>query len=1116
MRTRRLVTVAVAGMLFLLSAYPLRAQVNMGSLRGTVSDAQHLAVAGAALQIDDVDGGVRRSTHAGSNGLFEFPALPPGEYRLSVSADGFQPRQTRVRIEVNQRVHVDVSLSPKGPEESVDVVETTPLLHAGDAAVGEVIDEHQVAQLPLNGRQFLELALLVPGAHASHGVQTGQTSALYWRPGQSSAISVSGGRPNANTFLLDGTTNTDPAFNTYVISLPPDSIREFQIETGTYTAELGGAGTGQVNVATKSGTNERHGSIYEYLRNSAFDEPSFVDMGTLPHFRQNQFGATLGGPLALVKAHYFLGYEGFRNSQGQSMIMTVPTLAWRNGDFSSGPAIFDPATTAPNPTFDPTKPESPSNPKTIRQAFPNGQIPADRMNPVARAVVDQFVPLPNLPGAVNNYLDTRAQKLHSDQLNGRLDRSFDNGASVFARYSFSKESGFTPENLPGFGAFHDNKVQNLTLTATNPVRSNLTNTFRFGFQSMNLHRFGEKANGVDLVGQLGIPGVGFGGPEAYGLPRFTVQGQEPFGDALLCTPCRYSDKVFQFSEQVAWQKGSHSVKAGGDLRFFRWDMLGFFQNRGFFSFTPGFTTRTATNDGTGNALASFLLGLPAIAQRQAGLPSMNMRQTGMDAFVQDDWRLSSHLTLNLGLRYELNSSLHDVNKVLTNLDFINGQPVAYVGGQSGYPEGLAFADKNNFAPRAGLAFSPGDGKSVLRAGAGIFYSYPDMNLWCNQVHNVPLVFPQIIQSNNFVPSINGFGFAPPVLGQTRVSFTTLDPHAKTPSMRQVSTSFERDLGHKTMVQVGYMGAWGRNFDRAVLVNNAPTPSSAPLQARRPYQSITFAPGTVLPPEFANAGLTFPVGPINRLENSGRTQYNAGWLLVKRTFSNGLSFLASYTYSKSFSDGPDFRSPAMESEVPQNSYDLAAEWGPAGCDIRHRFVTSMIYKIPFAASGGTSKGGRLAHRLFGNWQVSMIAQAQSGFPFTIGVVGDTANVGALLNVNPIRANQVPGVDPNLPSGERNASHWFNTAAFATPAAFTFGNVGRNTMTGPGLQKVDLALDKEIPVAAKDTLHLRVEAFNVLNHTNYATPERFVNTPQFGTITMAATPARQIQFVVRYQF
>jgi len=697
-----------------------------------------------------------------------------------------------------------------------------------------------------------------------------------------------------------------------------------------------------------------------------------------------------------------------------------------------------------------------------------------------------------------------------------MDRSWAGGSSVFGRYSLSNERGFTPQNLPGFGAFHDNRVQNLTFTLVNPISRRFLNEVRFGVVRMRLHRYGETANGADLVTQLGIPGVGFGGSEAFGLPRFDVQGYEPIGDSLLCTPCRYGNTNIQGGERFTWSAGHHSIRFGGDARRFIWNMLGFFQNRGYFQFTPGLTSRTSLTDGTGDALASFLLGNPALAQRQAGLPSMNMRQTSLDLFVQDDWRVSPSLTLNMGLRYEVETPLTDIHKILTNLDFSGGKPVAFVGGQAGYPKGLVYTDTNNFAPRVGVAWAPGAHRHVVRVGYGIFYAYPDMNLWCNQVHNVPLVFPEIRASTTVTPAINGFGFAPPVLGTTLVGFTAIDTHLQTPRIQQASVSAERELSSNAMIQIGYLGAWGRNLDRSRLVNNA-QPGAGPVQPRRPYPTISFVSGTELPADVPVASLTFPVGPINLLESTGRSRYNSGWVLVKRKFSRGLSVLASYTYAASLTDAPSFRSPANEAEVPQNSFDPGADWGPAGCDVRHRFVSSLIFKAPFkAAVPGSATGlARVAHWILGDWQVSLIYQAQSGFPFTISVFGDTANAGALLNVNPIRANAVPGVSPALPSDQQNADHWFNTAAFTTPPAFQFGNVGRNSMVGPGLSKVDLALDREISLGGPQ-LHFRVEAFNLFNTVNYDTPNRFVNTPQFGTITAAATPARQIQFVLRATF
>jgi hypothetical protein len=558
-------------------------------------------------------------------------------------------------------------------------------------------------------------------------------------------------------------------------------------------------------------------------------------------------------------------------------------------------------------------------------------------------VLQKYVVEPNLDDPIDNYLDTRAQEFQNDAFNLRLDRAWGNGTSLFGRYSLSNETGFTPENLPGFGAFHDNRVQNLSVTLVNATTTTPLTETRFGFARMRLHRFGETANGADLVSQLGIPGVGFGGADAFGLPRFDIQGYDPIGDSLLCTPCRYDNNNFQVSERVTWSTGKHSVRFGGDARKFNWDMLGFFQNRGYFQFTSPITSQTSLADGTGNALASFLLGMPALAQRQAGTPSMKMRQMTYALFIQDDWRVTPALTVNVGLRYDLQTPLHDISKILTNLDFSNGAPVAFVGGQNGYPAGLVYRDQNNIGPRVGLAWALNDARSVLRAGAGIFYAYPDMNLWCNQVHNVPLVFPEIQTNNAATPTINAFGFGPPVLGRTLVGFTAIDTHLQIPRVEQASISFERQLTSTTMVQVGYLGAWGSSLDRSRLVNNAP-PGPGGVQPRRPYQTISFVPNTdlgTLPPTVTVQSMTFPVGPINLLESSGRSQYNSVWGLAKRTFSRGLSFLASYTYADSLTDSPTFRSPAAEAEVPQNSFDPSADWGPSGCDIRHRFVSSVI-------------------------------------------------------------------------------------------------------------------------------------------------------------------------------
>lgn len=1107
------------GLIALMWPLSTWAQGNTATLAGAVVDIQHLPIPAAHVTLQDSGRGWERTVETRNDGQYEFSGLLPGGYSLTVSFPGFMFTAQNVSLEVNQRLRLDVVGSPSTIAEVATVSAEMPLLQSTTAGIGQVIEERQVQELPLNGRQFLELSLLVPGVHTSHGAQAGNTTALYWRPGQNSAVSVTGGRPAANAYLLDGTTNTDPSFNTYIISLPPDAIKEFKIETGTYTAELGGAGTGQINVITRSGSSSLRGTLYDHLRNSVFDARPFNNPDELPHFARNQFGGTLSGRVPGSRhTFFFSSYEGLRSTQGQSMMMTVPIPQWRTGDFSGTAPVYDPATVRPNPAFDATRPVTPANPQFIRDQFPGNQIPLDRIDQTALRVLKEFVVLPNMDGQVNNYLDTRAERLTGDLVTARVDHAWSGGATLFGRYSVSQEDGYTPENLPGFGAFHDNRVENVTVTWIKPLSSRWLTEARFGATRMQLHRLGEKANGDDLISLLGIRGVGFGGADAYGLPQFNVQGFQPFGDSLLCTPCKYDNIQFQAGDRMVFVAGSHSISFGGNVRRFRWDMLGFFQNRGYFQFTPALTSASGLNDGTGQALASFLLGMPALAQRQAGLPSMNMRQTGVDGFLQDEWRVRRDLTLNVGLRYEFQTSLHDVRKILTNLAWgADGQPQAFVGGQQGYPRGLVYADKNNFAPRLGVSYNPRGGRWVMRGGYGVFYEYPEMNLWCNQVHNVPLVFPEIVQSGAIVPSMQGFSFDPPVLGKTLVAFTAIDPYGRTPLIQQSSANIQRQLGDSLVVEAGYIGAWGSNLDRSRLVNNA-APSPLPLRPRRPVQTISFVPGTILPDPMPIASMTFPVGPINQLENTGRSSYNAEYVVARQRLAKGLTFLANYTYSHSYSDSPSFRSPAMEPEVPQDSFNVAAEWGPAGCDIRHRFVASVIYQLPYQASAtlASSSWKKTARVLFGGWQIAGIVQAQSGFPFTISVFGDTANAGALLNVHPVRANAVPGVSPYLPASERTAERWFNTDAFVTPPAFTFGNAGRNSVYGPGLQKVDVALQRTFPISRGASFEFRIEFFNVFNTTNYGTPERFVNTPQFGSVTMAATSARQIQLVGRIRF
>ena len=1119
-------------LLLLFAASPVSGQSNYATLSGTVFDPRHQAVPGAAVQVTSASTQAARQASTNDQGAFQLTGLLPGEYKLTVEAKGFAVLTQAVNLEVGQQMTLDVELKLSNVSAVVEVTSEAAVLRATDASVGEVVEQKSVRNLPLNGRMLIDLVLTVPGAHLSHGAQAGDMSPLYWRPGQRSAVSIGGNRPNANYYLLDGATDTDPTFNTLNLSPSPDAVQEFRVQTGSYSAEMGGAGGGQINIVTRTGTNQFHGTAYEFLRNDALDARTFNQMDAASkHLVRNNFGGSFGGPIVRNRSFFFANYEGLRLTQAQMMVDTVPTADEINGDFRlSGTTIYNPFSAHANPNFDPTKPVSPANSQVIRDPFLGNVIPSNLINPAAKLFLQKYVPRPNrdmgmngcgmtmmgTPTVVgagadcNNYLDVRDEHHTTDQATLRFDQTLSRGDTLFARYSFSSERGFMPQNLPGFGAIHDNLSQHGVTGWTRVISPRLVNMATLTASRLSMHRSSENSETGDIVSELGIQGVGFGGQGAFGAPYFNVQGYSPMGDTYIATPMHAWDTVLEARDTLSWQVGRHSLKLGGSYRRFIWPMWGFFQNRGYYQFTNGFTTQTATNDGTGSALASFLLGLPAVKQRQAGIPQMQLRQWYADAFVQDSFQLTRNTTIQAGLRYEYMSPLTDIRYANSNLVFQNGRPFVFVGGQQGFPTGLMYPNKLNFAPRFGISQHVPRLGLVLHGAFGIFYTPVDMNTWCNQRHNVPYVFPETQQSDNFTPAAGivstHFDFGQPVLGRTTVSFAAFDPHAPPQYIEQWSLSVEKSLGAATTLELGYLGSHGVHLQRSHLINNAP-PGPGSIGPRRPFTSLSFLPGVVLPDSVTVASTTFPVSGINLLENSAQSWYDAGYLNVRRRFSRGWTLLANYTFAKSLSDAPDFRSPMFESAIPQNNSDLSLEKGPA-CDIRHRFALSAVYDLPALRESG------FVGAVTRDWHLSALFQAQSGYPLTISVFGDTANSGTLLGENPIRANYTG--QPIFGPGTRTADAWFNPAAFSTPAAFTFGDVGRNTVYGPGLQTLDLALQREFSLSEKMRFQFRAEFFNALNHTNLGTPNRFVNTPQFGIITEAATPGREVQLGARLSF
>jgi len=1106
-------------------------QSNFATLNGSVLDSQHRAIPGAKVQASANRTGAAREVESDENGLYSIAGLEPGGYILIVDRDGFKQAKQTINLEVGQLATINIQLQVGANGETVTVHASGELLKTQDASVGEVVDQRSVSDLPLNGRMLIDLIQTVPGAHISHGAATGDMNALYWRPGQRSAVSIGGSRPNANYFLLDGATNTDPTFNTQNLSPSPDAVQEFEVETGSYSADMGGAGGGQINIATRSGSEHFHGVAYDYLRNGAMDAHSFYQMGNANFLVQNNFGGSLGGPvLHAGKTFFFLNYEALRHVETDVMIDTVPTAAEDGGDFSqSGVNIYDPNTTVTNPSYNPNQPVSASNPQYIRQQFSYGGvpnvIPPNRLTQAASVMLNKYIPQPNtmnmggmtmmgqptVIGAgndANNYMDTRNERMINDQGTVRVDHDFANGDTAFIRYSAGAEHGFMPQNLPGFGVYHNNLAQQGTGTWNRVISPHLLDTATIAVSRLAMTHTTESAYKNDIVTQLGITGL-VGYPQEWGAPYFTVQGYSPFGDNWLATPMAVWDTLMEGRDALNWQVGKHSVKFGGGYQRYIWPMWAFVQSRGYYQYTNGYTTQYAFNDGsTGSALASFLLGLPIARQAQTGgIPHMQLRQWNVNGYAQDAWRVTTTTTMTYGLRYEFMSPLVDIDFTNSNLANTGTVPEIFIGGQDGYPSGLMYANRLRFAPRFGLAQGIPHLGIVAHLAYGVFYTPVDMNTWCNQRHNVPLIFPQTSQSDPYTPSITSLNFPSPVLGTTVTSFTGLQLHAPPQYVQQWSTSIEKQLGSQTTIEIGYLGAGGFHLQRAHLINNA-LPGPGLIQPRRPFPKISFVTGTVFPSWVTVASSTTPISTVNLLENTAQSWYDAGYVNVRRRFARGLSFLGNYTFAKELDNAPDFRSPMFEAAIPQNDNDLQGEKGP-GCDVRQRFSLSAVYNPPAWSRD------RLTQAVTRNWQGSTVFQVQTGFPLTISVFGDTANAGTVVGENPIRGNVVTG-QKVFSSGTRNATAWFNPNAFVAPPAYTFGNSSRNSVYGPGMETADLALDRSFAIRENARFETRAEFFNALNHTNLGTPNRFVDTANFGSITEITTPGREVQLSARLSF
>ena len=1026
---------------FLVVVCAARAQAPSGAIQGVVRDPSG-AAAGSTVSALLVETGRTFETTTDVEGGYVFPALPVGRYEIRAKARGLSGVPRSVRLEVGRHLAVDLELTLDPVRTTVEVEDSTPLLDVGNAALGTVISRERLRALPLNQREFLQLAFL------AGGVLPPAPGSELERQNDSGAH-LNGAREASNNFLLDGVDNNDLYINRLVVSPPLDSVQEFRLHAANYQAEFGRSGGGQINVVSRAGTNQLHGSLYEYVRNDAFDARNFFDPTgqPIPKFQRNQFGASVGGPLRKNRAFFFAGYEGTRIKDAITRTARVPTAAELSGDFSGlGRPVIDPFTQAP---------------------FPNNRITAQRIDPAATALAAAW-PAPNRPDPAQNLVTTPVGDGLVNQLYGRADLYAGPRDSLYARYNFSHDRALSPfgdgnTNVPGFGSFALNRGQNLVVAETHVFGPRALWDVRIGFNRLR-REIRQQNTGVDVASALGIGGLSTDA-DFVGFPSINVPGYDNIGDAT-ALPILRQDNTYHVVQNLTLLRGAHAFKMGGEFRAVTVDGIQGLFGRGQLNFLGALTT---------NPLSDFVLGLPTYTIQTTLDNPFRQRAQSWNGYVQDDWKLNPRLTLNLGMRYELNRPAVDADDRFTYFDFNRNELVpAGEGplGRAGYR-----SDNNNFAPRVGLSWSPAN-DLVVRGAYGVFHDIAILEANSGLYFNPPyfdlrIFFPsetRLLTIRDPFPT--GSGITP------LASINAIQPDFRTGYVQQWNGGVEKALGGGLVLRASYVGSKGSKLLRRRDLNQ-PAPGPGEVDSRRPI------------PGFANVVI---------FESGSSSTFHSGVFTLERRFAAGLTFSTSYTLAKSIDDNSAFLDSDGDQGFPQNSHSFAAERGLSSFDQRQRFVFSGSYELPFR------------NVIARDWTFYTIAAFGSGRPFTPALSVDNSNTG---NSGSIFGQDRPDAVGDPHRGASTPERWFNTDAFVMPAAFAFGNAGRNVLTGPGTATVDVAVVRRFAIGERAHVDLRAEAFNLGNRANFDLPRRFADQPTFGRV-LSAGAARQLQFGIRIEY
>ena len=1042
---------------------------------GRVSDASGAVVPGAQISVTNQKTGLTRDSVSNGEGYFTIPLLPPGEYRIAVKKDGFKPVvRPDVVLNVEQVARLDFALETGAVSETVTITSDAPIMNTETSSVGQVVDNKTVVTLPLNGRNYAQLAVLAPGATPNPGSRT------------EDGFSLNGNRLFQNSFQVDGADNNNYIFGvdtntTQALRPSVDAIQEFKVETANYSAEYGRAAGGVISVAIKSGTNQIHGSLFEFLRNDKLDARNFfVNRNNLRKqpLRFNQFGGTIGGPIWKDHSFFFFSYQGTRIRTSDTAVVTVPTADMKRGIFGTT-NIYDPANVVAG----------------ARVQFVNNTIPTARLDPTGLKLAALY-PDPNQAGAVNNYATNQRQTDDADQIDVRGDHSFNTSNRIFARYSNSDRGRIrsplfaAPGNGGAFATQPLNQIPQAWSVAggyTRVVSANAVNELRINYTDNKSEQLAlaEKS----LYAEFGIKGVpDF--PGLTGLPTINVTNFTGLGDRTFA-PNPKRSQMFQISDGFSLTKGAHGLKFGGEF----WQLLGFAGTsnnaRGSLSFNGQFTSRVP-GTGAGSAIADLLLGQTSTATLTT-FQIVNMRSKQMAFYFNDNWKVSPRLTLNLGGRYELLTRFRERDNRHGSFDLNAGSAtygtVVLAKDGDHFTETFSDLDKNNFAPRLGFAWNVTD-KTVVRGSGGLFYGgfgfyAVGQTTAASPPFFLNIAYPTATNAATSAVTLAN-GFPADALNVSRAVNPAVGAQLRNypfSTVYQGNLSIEREIAGGFVGTIGYVGNSTTHLNGQIDWN-APRPGAGAVNPRRPYPTF---------------------GAINLFAGFGHASYHSLQLKAERRFRNGFSFLSSYTWSHGMDntqDGEDTTSATL----PQDQFNTNAEKGDSTYDLRHRSVTSVIYDLPFAKWVGDSS---VAKVIVGGFQLGGIFVMQTGQPVNLSVAGNPANT-----TNPVRPNRL--ANGNLDRGSRTIDRWFDVSAFALPAAFTFGNAGRNILRAPGNINLDLLVSRNFVFTERTRLEFRGEFYNATNTAHFGRPNAVIGSPQAGTITSTATPNRQIQLGLRLVF